>query len=159
MQISLRHWTKNHHAVSVDYGPLTFSTKIGEKWTGYGKDAAWPEWELFPATAWNYGLELKRGNPSKSFQVIRKPGPRAANPFRPESAPIELLAQARKIPGWTIDPLGLVGKLQDSPIKSAEPIETITLIPMGAARLRISSFPVIGNGNDAHEWAAHLVGE
>ena len=23
---------------------------------------------------------------------------------------------------------------------------------MGAARLRISSFPVIGNGSDAHEW-------
>ena len=42
--------------------------------------------------------------------------------------------------------------MQPSPIKSAEPLETVTLIPMGAARLRIAAFPVIGDGPDAHEW-------
>ena len=36
---------------------------------------------------------------------------------------------------------------------SDQPVETVTLIPMGAARLRISAFPVIGNGSNAHEWA------
>ena len=39
------------------------------------------------------------------------------------------------------------------PVKSAEPVETVTLIPMGAARLRIASFPVIGEGPDAHDVA------
>ena len=39
-------------------------------------------------------------------------------------------------------------------MKSDEPVETVTLIPMGAARLRISSFPVIGQGPDARAWAA-----
>ena len=48
--------------------------------------------------------------------------------------------------------LGLVGLLQPSPVKSNEPTETITLIPMGAARLRISAFPTIGAGPDAHDW-------
>jgi hypothetical protein len=47
-----------------------------------------------------------------------------------------------------------VGKLQASPVKSEQPRENVTLIPMGAARLRISSFPVIGKGNEAHEWVA-----
>ena len=28
----------------------------------------------------------------------------------------------------------------------------VTLIPMGAARLRISAFPIIGTGRNAHEW-------
>src|SRR5439155_19283707 len=48
----------------------------------------------------------------------------------------------------------LVGKLQDSPVKTEEPLETVSLIPMGAARLRISSFPVVGHGPNAHEWVA-----
>src|SRR5204862_4766950 len=35
--------------------------------------------------------------------------------------------------------------------------ETLTLVPMGAARLRISAFPVIGQGKDAHVWEAPKV--
>ena len=47
-----------------------------------------------------------------------------------------------------------MGKLQASPVKSDQPTETVTLIPMGAARLRITAFPVIGEGPDAHVWTA-----
>jgi hypothetical protein len=65
---------------------------------------------------------------------------------------VELRVKARKIPNWTADEKGAVNPLQKSPAKSAEPVETVTLIPMGAARLRIASFPVIGTGADAHEW-------
>jgi len=154
MQVTVRKWEKNHQAISVDYGPLAFSLKIGEKWSRYGKEEAWPEWEVFPTTPWNYGIELNPGNSSESFQVVKKSGAPAANPFTHETAPIELHAQARKIPAWTLDRLSLVGKLQDSPVKSEEPLETVTLIPMGAARLRISSFPVIGKANDARAWVA-----
>jgi len=39
-----------------------------------------------------------------------------------------------------------------SPIKSKSSVETVTLLPMGAARLRISAFPVIGKGADALDW-------
>ncbi len=42
--------------------------------------------------------------------------------------------------------------MQQSPVKSSEPVETVTLIPMGCARLRISAFPVIGEGPDAQPW-------
>ena len=42
--------------------------------------------------------------------------------------------------------------MQDSPVKSDEPTETVTLIPMGSARLRLGALPVIGEGPDAHEW-------
>jgi len=37
-------------------------------------------------------------------------------------------------------------------VKSGEPTETIRLVPMGAARLRISAFPVIGDGDEARQW-------
>jgi DUF1680 family protein len=53
-RVSLRTWTKNHHSVSVDYGPLTYSLKIGERWEKYGdRSADWPD-EVFPSTPWNY---------------------------------------------------------------------------------------------------------
>ncbi|HEY0456815.1 MAG TPA: transcriptional initiation protein Tat, partial [Verrucomicrobiae bacterium] len=111
-------------------------------------------WEVLPTTAWNYGLELDGKNPIKSLELHRKAGTLPENPFKPETVPIEIKAKARKIAGWQQDKLGLVGKLQPSPAKSDEPVETISLIPMGAARLRISSFPTIGHGNDAHEWSS-----
>ena len=66
--------------------------------------------------------------------------------------PIAFRAKAKRIPAWKMDALDLVGKLQDSPVKSNEPTETITLIPMGAARLRISAFPQIGEGARSYEW-------
>jgi hypothetical protein len=154
MQITVRRWPKNNQAASVDYGPLTFALKIGERWSRYGGTDAWPEMEVFPTTPWNYGLVLDAKDPAKSFEVVRRPGPLAAQPFTPETAPIQIQAKAKKLPAWKQDQLGLVGKLQPSPVKSDQPLETITLIPMGAARLRISSFPVIGTGPDAHEWAA-----
>ncbi|MGA2865709.1 MAG: beta-L-arabinofuranosidase domain-containing protein [Verrucomicrobiota bacterium] len=153
-QVSLRQWAKNNHSVSVDYGPLTFSLKIGERYSRSGGTPAWPETEVFPTTPWNYGLVLEDKDPAKSFEVVQRPGALAPNPFTTESAPIELHARAKKIPGWQLDRLGLVGKLQPGPVKSDEPVETVTLIPMGAARLRITAFPVIGQAEDAHEWTA-----
>ena len=46
----------------------------------------------------------------------------------------------------------MVGQLQMSPARSMEPVPAITLLPMGAARLRISAFPQIGEGAAAHDW-------
>jgi len=152
MEVSTKKWEKNNNAVSVDYGPLTFSLKIGEWYSRCGGTDAWPELEVLPVSPWNYGLVLPEKNPAKSFKVVRKPGPLPAQPFTPDSAPIELRASAKKIPEWKLDALGLVGKLQPSPVKSAEPTETVALIPMGAARLRVTAFPTIGTGEDARAW-------
>ncbi len=154
MRISVRTWAKNKDAVSVNYGPLSFALDIKEKWQRYGNNAQWPEWEVLPGSDWNYGLVLNEAAAAKSFELVRKPGPLAAQPFTPEAAPVELKAKARKIPAWQADHLNVVGLLQPSPAKTDEPVETITLIPMGAARLRISMFPTIGTGAAAHEWTA-----
>lgn len=153
MRISVRQWDKNDDSVSVNLGPLSFALDIGERWGRYGGTDRWPEFEVFPTTPWNYGLVLKQRHPEKSFKIIRRKGALAAQPFTPDTAPIELRAQARRIPAWVQDQTGLVAKLQPSPVRSDQPVETVTLIPMGAARLRISSFPVIGQGPEAHDWA------
>jgi hypothetical protein len=154
MHISVRRWPKNQNAVSVSYGPLDFSLAIKERWEKYGsRNAKWPEWEVFPESAWNYGLVLDAENPADSFQIVRKDGPLPDQPFAPDAVVIQFKAKAQKIPGWGLDQNKMVEKLQLSPVKSAEPIEEITLIPSGAARLRLGMFPVIGDGPDAREWA------
>ena len=154
MHLSVRQWAKNQNAVSVDYGPLTFSLDIGERWSRYGGSDSWPEFEVFPTTPWNYGLVLNMKQPVKAFKLTRKHGPLPAQPFTPKTVPLELHVKARKIPEWKQEASGLIGKLQSSPVKSGAPEETVTLIPMGAARLRVTTFPVIGSGPEAHEWAA-----
>ena len=47
------------------------------------------------------------------------------------------------MPSWTIDETGLCGVLPDETAVKAKEVENITLVPMGAARLRISAFPVV----------------
>jgi len=153
MAIRVKTWEKNKSAVSVYRGPLAYSLRIGERWARFGGTDEWPAFEVFPTTPWNYGLVLDARDPDASFEVHRKPGALAKQPFDVNAAPIEITAKARKIPAWQMEG-GLVGQLQQSPAKSAEPVETITLIPMGCARLRISAFPIVGDGADAHEWKA-----
>jgi hypothetical protein len=141
MQVLVHTWKKNKDSVSVDYGPLTFSLKIGQRWQQYGSHKDWPEWEVFPTTPWNYGLVLDTKDPADSFQVERREGPLPRQPFTPDTAPLLLHAKAKRIPAWKLDKTGLVELLPSSPVQSNEPLESVTLIPMGAARLRISAFP------------------
>ena len=152
MTISVRTWAKNDNSISVDRGPLTYSLKIGEKYVRAGGTDKWPAWEIHPTTPWNYGLVLDATSPASSFEVVKSSFPANDMPFTHEGNSIEILATGRRIPQWQMDHLGLVGNLQPSPVRSDEPNARIRLIPMGAARLRISAFPVIGDGPDAHIW-------
>lgn len=52
-------------------------------------------------------------------------------------------AKGKLIPEWTLDKYGLCGLLPESPVAVHTKEETIELIPVGAARLRISAFPVV----------------
>jgi len=140
-------WEKNKDAESVQYGPLTFSLKIGEQYKRSGGTDTWPAFEIWPTTPWNYGLV-----PDTSLKVVRKSFPKDSQPFAANQAPIQIVAKARRLPEWKEDHLGLVGTLQPSPAFSKEPVEPVTLIPMGAARLRISAFPTVSNSARAHRW-------
>jgi hypothetical protein len=152
MDISITHWTKNHHSVSINRGPLTYSLKIREKYVRQGGTDKWPAWEIYPSTDWNYGLLLEDGKPAQGVQVQENAWPEDNQPFEVKSAPIEIKLKARKIPEWKIDHLGLVGKLQSSPVRTDQAVENATLIPMGCARLRISAFPYVLPDGSGHKW-------
>ena len=158
MQLSLQLWTQNKNSVSVNYGPLTFSLKIKQyyqkvsskesaigdsKWQPDADQSKWPAYNIYPASMWNYGLELNDKPLADQFQIIKKPWPESNFPFDQKDVPIMLKASGKLIPEWTIDKYGLCGVLPQSPVDVHTETKEIELIPMGAARLRVSAFPVV----------------
>ena len=138
MHPRLSRWENN--SVAVERGPLVFSLKIGENWTKLDEDTPAPDWEVRPTTPWNYGLVVNATDPKQSVKVVESPI--GEHPFSESEAPVELLMRARRVPEWqAVD--GSAGPLPESPVKSSSPEETVTLVPYGAAKLRITAFPEI----------------
>ena len=141
MKITVTTWAKQANAVSVNRGPLSYSLKIGQRWEKIGGTEEWPELAVYPTTPWNIGLIVDKANPSASFELVKR-STVAEQPFDLDASPVELRAQGRVIPQWTIVK-NSAAPPPPSPAKSDEPAQDITLIPMGCARLRVSVFPTV----------------
>jgi hypothetical protein len=157
------------------------------KWQASADPSKWPAYEIKPGSPWNYGLVRSRvsdgrgwkadsvdvvshggngaGNglapTAEDFTIVRRPWPKDDYPFTQGSVPIEIRTIGKEIPSWTIDKYGLCGVLPQSPVQVTTPQTELVLIPMGAARLRISSFPVIDSARAiwsteaANAWYQH----
>jgi hypothetical protein len=136
-QPSVRAWPAQHNAVSVGLGALTFSLQITENWAQTGGSTQFPEFDVHAGSAWNYGLV-----PGAAIGVAT--GGSRTDPFTPTTAPLRLTTSAQRVDAWQADSQHVVTPLQDGPVASAAPVEQVTLIPMGAARLRITAFPQTG---------------
>ena len=155
MDYSYRTWQVNKNSVSVDYGPLTLSLKIKEdyiktdsretaigdsKWQKGADASAWPSYEIHPGSPWNYALAV-----NSAISIERKQWPEDDNPFTIENVPFKFKAKGRLVPEWKIDEYGLCGVLPYENAKKSEQLDDIELVPMGAARLRITAFPTTEN--------------
>lgn len=152
-------WTVNQNSRSINYGPLTFSLKIKEnykkvdsketaigdsKWQKNADASKWPTYEIYPESAWNYGLVIDENIALEKNFVISKKDWRTDNfPFTIGNTPIEIKTKGKKVIDWNFDKYGLTGELPiNEELQFESQTEDIILIPMGAARLRISAFPV-----------------
>ena len=149
METRVRAWGMTREALSVSRGPLWFSLQIKERWQRFGGTEQWPGFEVFPDSPWNYALDAASLDPGMAFRVELRNAGAAAQPFSLEGAPLVLKANAKRIPRWQQEANGLIGEIPFDK-STAEPLEAVTLVPMGAARLRVTVFPK-GSSEPPHD--------
>jgi hypothetical protein len=138
-------------AIAIERGPLVYSLKIDETWTRVNADKPHRElphgdFEVQPASAWNYGLVVDPDHPEQSVRFEERPV--GERPFSPDGAGMAARATGRKIPSWKIVH-GWAGEISPAdvawsdPARSVtdEPDEDVTLIPYGCTNIRITEFP------------------
>jgi uncharacterized protein len=152
-----------NNSVALTRGPVYLSLRIEKEfksvkinYDNFGYKGS-VDWEIYPLSAWNYGLLLNNSDPQSGIQVQENPVTRY--PFSDkgdmvwsadsgkyiswtQDAPLTIKARAMKIPEWTLkDNSADVPPV--SPVKPEGDPEIITLVPYGCARLRITEFPVM----------------
>jgi hypothetical protein len=124
-------------SATIMNGPLVFSFPIGESWVKLRDRGMTADWQVFPNSPWNYALAVSEEDVQKlSVEEL----PIGESAFALAETPLKLRVKARKLPSWlAVD--GVADPVPQSPVHSSEPEETITLVPYGAAKLRITAFP------------------
>lgn len=131
---------RERDAVVLRRGPLLLALGIGADWQVF--DGAPPKvtYQVLPATPWNYALEIDTADPAASVRLEQRS--LGDVPFGCAEPAVVATVKGKRVPAWDIERDAAMPPPQ-SPVRSAEPLVDLTLIPYAAAKLRITEFPVL----------------
>ena len=135
-------------ALSVSNGALEYSLRIGENYVQFAGNTEFPEYEVHATTPWNYALDLPSSDPASALAFHAASGAIPASPFTQQSVPVSITAPAVQLANWTADDQSTVTPLESGPFQASAP-GNVTLVPMGAARLRITAFPAAASSGNS----------
>jgi DUF1680 family protein len=145
MEVTTSNWGRNSR--TVERGPLVYALKLGERWEKGNDQKEGDYFSVYPTEEWNYGLlQDVVKNPSGNLAVKTKPFPKVFK-WNLESAPIEIVAPAKKIPGWQA-----VNGVAHQPVTDRNgvykgavegEVKNVTLVPYGFTKVRVVAFPVV----------------
>jgi len=164
MVIPMRIRTEKRYngAMSLLRGPLYFSLRIEKEYKsvkinydnfGYKGSV---DWEIYPKSPWNYGLMIDPSKQERGFKITENS--LTSYPFADrgdmiwntdsgkyvlwtEDAAVIIKARGMEVPRWIMkDNSADIPPL--SPVAPEGTPEIIELVPYGAAKLRITEFPV-----------------
>jgi hypothetical protein len=131
-----------NHLYAIVRGPLVYSLPIGEKWVMQSKEAALDEpwlnnYEVFPTTAWNYGLILDVSDPAAGLTFEEHAV--GSRPFSPDGAPV-----SAQVKGRTVTWEACQGYAFPVPSRGKPgPVCELKLIPYGCTNLRMTEMPML----------------
>lgn len=148
MSSRVTHWY--HDAAVFERGPLVFSLPLDEQWSALKKYTEKSrDWQITSTAGWNYAVQVG----DCSGKVLEQPvGP---VPFDVKNAPVSLSIKARRDRQWsTVE--NSAGPVPSSPVTSPDSLQTLTLVPYGAAKLRITAFPYLRDKSQCNSASAGL---
>jgi len=141
-----------HNSEVIERGPVIYSLDISAEWKKLKTRGMTADWEAYPKSAWNYALDIDEHTAGAAVELKGTSMERGV--FTAEGAPIRLKVNGKKTPEWQ-EESGCAGELPQSPTTSTQPLETLRLVPYGAAKLRITAFPQLRDLPAVAEDASH----
>jgi hypothetical protein len=124
-------------ALSFTRGALVYALPVKENWVIWRKRGLTHDWQVYPGSRWNIGIE-------PDAQVAVSEHPVGERPFAGATPAVQLAMQGRYVPAWKASD-GSADPVPAKPEPSGdEDVQSITLVPYAGAKLRITAFPALG---------------